>query len=203
MKLKQLYPLGCMTIAIVALASCGDNSKKNQSEGTTNVNQFDVIKNSAGTINTTINLMETTPISFEALEDWFPENLLDLQLETVEKGSLSANGITSMVGHYKGANNESFDLLINDAAGKNGSIVVGSFSMYKNMKVDREDDYKLETSFKNGKLGGIETFHKKSKESMISGMYGDRFAIVISSKHMERDMVWSAIEKLPFNNLTN
>lgn len=101
MKPKQLYLLGCIAIAMAFLVSCGNDTKKQQEVGDKTTNKFDVIKNSAGTINTTINLMETTPISFEALEDWFPENLLDLQLETVEKGSLSANGITSMVGHYK------------------------------------------------------------------------------------------------------
>lgn len=185
----------------ITFYGCKDKSNKQKDAKTTN--QLDVIKNTTSTINTTINLMETTPITFEALERWFPKTLLDMQLDSVEKGSLSANDITSMVGHYRGVNDESFDLLINDAAGKNGSIVIGSFSIYKNMKVDKEDDYKLEKSFKNGELGGIETYHKRAKECMISSMYADRFAIVISSKKLERETVWDAIEKLPLDKLTN
>jgi|GEM_PF-6321386 len=200
MKLQSFKYIGCLCVAVMLLASCGNDTKKKDTE---TVNQLDVIKNTAGTINSTVSLLETTPISFEALEDWFPQNILDMPLENVEKGSLSANGITSMVGHYRGANGKSFDLLINDAAGKNGSIVVGSFSIYKNMKVDREDEYKLEKSFKKGELGGIETYHKRAKECMISSMYDDRFAIVISTKQLERETVWDAIETLPFDNLTN
>ena len=198
--MKSLKTLVTLAITILCCFACGNDTKK---KNTKTVNQLDVIKNTAGTINSTVSLLETTPISFEALKNWFPQNLLDMQLKNVEKGSLSANGITSMIGHYRGANGESFDLLINDAAGKNGSIVVGSFSMYKNMKVDRDDEYKLEKSFKKGELGGIETYHKRAKECMISSMYDDRFAIVISTKQLERETVWDAIETLPFDNLTN
>lgn len=200
MKLQAFKNIGSYCVAVMLLASCGNDTKK---KGTKAVDQLDVIKTTSSSINNTISLMDTTPISFEALENWFPETLLDMQLKNVDKGSLSAHDITSMVGHYRGANGESFDLLINDAAGKNGSIVVGSFSIYKNMKVDREDDYKLEKSFKKGEFGGIETYHKRAKECMISSMYEDRFAIVISSEKLERETVWDAIGKLPFDKLAN
>ncbi len=192
-----------LCVTVMLLTSCGNDTKKEQQKDTKTFNQLDVIKNSTGTLNNTINLMETIPITYEALEDWFPKTLLDMQLITIEKGSLSGHGITSSVAHYRGDTNESFDIIINDAAGKNGSIVVGTFSIYKNMKVNREDDYKLEKSFKKGELGGIETYHKNAKESKISGMYADRFAIVISTKQLERETVWNAIENLPLENLTN
>jgi len=199
MKPKNFY---AVILTMFLLFNCKNENKKENTDNTQTTTKINVLNNTVNTLNNAENLLETTPISFEALDAWFPKTLLDMQLKSVEKGSLSANGITSMVGHYRGPNDKSLDLLINDAAGKNGSIVVGSFSIYKNMKVDKEDDYKLEKSFKNGKLGGIETYHKRAKECMISGMYQDRFAIVISSKKLERETVWDAIDTFNFNNLT-
>ncbi|MBU3822956.1 hypothetical protein KO566_12870 [Flavobacteriaceae bacterium XHP0103] len=69
------------------------------------------------------------------------------------------------------------------------------------MTVDKEDEYKIEKSFKKNKMAGIETYHKKRKESMMSFMYDDRFAIVVSSKQLDRDTVWKAIELLNLENL--
>ena len=164
--IKSHKKVVALLIIVSIIYSCGNSSKKENQESNKEVNQLNVIKNTTGTINNTISLMEMTPISYEFLEQWFPKNLLNMQLSNIEKGSLSGNNITSSVAHYKGPNNASFDIIINDAAGKNGSIVVGSFSIYKNMTVDREDDYKIEKSFKKNKMAGIETYHKKRKESL-------------------------------------
>lgn len=152
MKKILVHYIGCLLLIALFLASCGDDTKKKQQEDTKTTNQLDVFKNTA------VRLQETTPISFDALDNSYSQNLLNMQLENVEN---------------------------------------------KNTKVDKVDDYKLEKSFIKGKLRGIEVYHKRVKECVISSIYDDRYAIVISSKQLESMMVRNAIEELPFDKIKN
>lgn len=202
MKYKWLINLKLVIVAaLFSLLACSKNTDKKNSEESIKINSTSILKNASKTINTIENLQNTTPISFESLKNWFPNQLIGMQRETVKEAPLSPNGINGAVIEYYGTQSNKMRITIYDCAGKSGGLVLGQYSLYKNMTVDNENDYKIEKSFNKNGMMGIETYHKDKKHTNISFLFEDRFAFHIMAYETDRSEVWKAIEMLKLSEL--
>lgn len=196
MKPQKTYLIILLTFFI---CSCNNDDKK---KGVT-INKTSVVKNAVKTVSTIEDLQNITPINLEEFTTWFPSQLISMQKVSVVAAPLSANDISGAVAKYQGDKTNKMHITLYDCAGKNGAMILGQYTLYKNMKVDNENDYKIEKSFNKDGMMGIETFHKDRKFSDISFLYKDRLALNIKVYETDREMVWKAIEDLKLKKLIN
>ncbi|CAM1347154.1 hypothetical protein [Tenacibaculum crassostreae] len=196
MKPQKTYLIILLTLFI---CSCKNDIKK---EAAT-INKTSVVKNVIKTVSTIENLQNITPINLEEFKTWFPSQLINMQKVSVVAAPLSANDISGTVAKYQGDKTNKMQITLYDCAGKNGAMILGQYTLYKNMKVDNESAYKIEKSFTKNGMMGVETFHKDRKFSDISFLYRDRLALNIKAYETDREMVWKAIEDLKLKKLIN
>ncbi|TBV25335.1 hypothetical protein DMZ43_10300 [Meridianimaribacter sp. CL38] len=71
MKTILLKRLILVNITIAVISSCGENSKQDNTS-----TKIKTVKNTIKTISKTESLLETTSLTNEALQDWFPNQLM-------------------------------------------------------------------------------------------------------------------------------
>lgn len=196
MKTILLKRLILVNITIAVISSCGENSKQDNTS-----TKIKTVKNTIKTISKTENLLETTSLTNEALQDWFPNQLMSLQKTTTSIAPMSTHGINGAIANYDGNNKEKIKITLYDCSGEKGVLLLSQYSFYKNMTVDNENDYKIEKSFNKRGMEGIEAYDKNRQYSDISFLYNDRFGVNIKAYNMNRESVWESINNLKFDEL--
>jgi len=146
-------------------------------------------------------LVKTTPLSEEAIQQWFPETLINLNQTSSQKGTLQGLAAHGASAFYDGSNNKKFSVSITDIAGEDAEKIYKRYARYKSPKSEHEDSTSITTYFNKDGRSGKSIFVKSLDMYTIDFLYKDRLTVTVNAQNIEQEHVNKIIEAIPFERL--
>src|SRR5690606_11665511 len=146
-------------------------------------------------------LKKLTPISIEALKNWFPESIGDLP--KTNSDALSMAGAITAFATYGPNTSKQIHLQLVDGAGEKGAAATGVFRAIKYDKTNKESygDYSKIKDYEGTVVR--EDFDKSYNRYTLSFFYNNRFAVKLKVTGFEQNEIWSIFKEFKMKQLTH
>ncbi len=144
-------------------------------------------------------LKKLNPVTKETLQSFFPENVMEMKIQSVNADN--ASGYTSANAVYKKDSSE-YQVTLYDCAGDAGATFYGmSYLTRINMQNEDDKGYEKTIDFMGSKA--IETYKKQNNNYSLNFLTADRFWVSINANNSSSDHLKAFAKALNLDNLKN